>query len=311
VSTEIRNNNNSIAVLIPSYDRPQILKMTLRSWLKANFVDKVFVVAQASSSDILKKYEEIINRYNKNDQIVYKLVLKKLGSVKARNALLEMASMYSCNYVVMADDDYLLPDKNSLVIMARKLDLDNKFGAIGGKVVVINRRRTDPDFFLNLPMNLADLLSRLSGYIFLDIKHGPRFSEFLPPFFMIKRSILNNLRYDEIMSAPTGFREESDFQLQIKRLGYRLLYDPEVYVIHLTIEEGGNRPKISMGERMYWKARNHTIFILKWNKSTLKRVWYIVFSVLILFLYRIWHVPWILRGVKDGMRTALRVCSKI
>ena len=54
MSTEIRNNN-SIAVLIPSYDRPQILKMTLRSWLKANFVDKVFVVAQASSSDILKK----------------------------------------------------------------------------------------------------------------------------------------------------------------------------------------------------------------------------------------------------------------
>jgi len=194
-------------------------------------------------------------------------------------------------------------------MMARRLDLDNRCGAVGGKVVVI-RRRSDPDFFLNLPMNLADLMSRITGYVFLDLKHGPRFCEFLPHFFMIRRDVLDKLRYDEIFDTPTGFREESDFQLQIKRLGYRLIYDPRIYVIHLTIEKGGNRPKMSMRERVYWKARNHTVFILKWNKSILKKIWYITFSVLILSLYRIWYVPWILKGVKDGMRNSLRFCSK-
>jgi len=302
--------NDGIAVLIPSYDRPEMLRITLRSWLEANSVDKVFIMAEASSRDILKKYEEIINKYNKDGRIIYKLAHKRLGSVKARNALLEMALKHGCKYVVMADDDYLLPYENSLIIMARRLNLDNKCGAIGGKVAV-SRRRSDPDFFLNLPMNLADLMSRLTGYVFLDIRHGPRFCEFLPPFFMVRRGVLNELQYDEIFDTPTGFREESDFQLQIKRLGYRLIYDPRAYVIHLAAEEGGNRPKMSMRERMYWKARNHTIFILKWNKSILKRIWYIAFSVLILSLYRIWHVPWILKGVKDGMRNPLRLCCKI
>jgi len=302
--------NNGIAVLIPSYDRPEMLGITLRSWLEANSVDKVFIMGEASSRDILKKYEEIINKYNKDGRIIYKLAHKRLGSVKARNALLEMALEHGCKYIVMADDDYLLSDKNSLVIMARRLDLDNRCGAIGGKVAV-SRRRSDPDFFLNLPMNLADLMSRFTGYVFLDIRHGPRFCEFLPPFFMIRRDVLDKLRYDEIFDTPTGFREESDFQLQIKRSGYRLIYDPRVYVIHLAAEEGGNRPKMSMRKRMYWKARNHTIFILKWNKSTLKKIWYITFSVLILSLYRIWHVSWILKGVKDGMRNPLRFCSKI
>lgn len=147
------------------------------------------------------------------------------------------------------------------------------------------------------------MLSRLTGYIFLDVKHGPRHSEYLPHFFMIKKEVLDKgVRYDEIFNTPTGFREESDFQLQIKYLGYKLLYDPRIYVIHLVAEGGGNRPKMSMGERMYWKARNHTVFILKWNKLVLKRVLYIMFCILTLSLYRIWHAPWIFKGVKDGTK---------
>lgn len=291
-------NINGIAVLIPSYNRPEILKITLPSWVKAN-LDKVFVLSDASSNDILNKYEEIIKKYNTNGRIVYRLVPRKLGSVNARNALLEIASKHGCKYVVMADDDYLLPDKNLIIMMVKKLDSNDNIGAIGGKVIT-NRRRVDPDFFLNLPIDLSDLLSRLTGYIFLDIKHGPRFSEFLPPFFMIKGEIINKIKYDENFNTPTGFREESDFQLQIKSLGYRLLYDPSVSVFHLAAEGGGNRPKIGMDKRMYWKARNHTIFILKWNRSLLRRIWYMTFSTLLLAFYRFWHISCILRGVKDG-----------
>jgi GT2 family glycosyltransferase len=302
-----RKLNGGIAVLIASYNRPRILKITLRSWLEANFVDKIFLVAEASSKNILEEYEEIIKEYNKNGQIVHKLAFKRLGSVKARNALLEMASKHNCNYVIMVDDDYLLPDQNSLVTMARRLDLDGRLGAVGGKVIV-TRRREDPDFFLNLPLNLADLASKLFGYVFLDIKHGPRISEFLPHFFMLRARILDSgIRYDEVFNTPTGFREESDFQQQIKCMGYSLWYEPKAYVIHLAAEKGGDRPdKMRMEERMYWKARNNTVFIFKWNKSILKKVWYTLFSTLILSLYRPWHVLQIFQGIKDGIRCLQR-----
>jgi GT2 family glycosyltransferase len=304
-----KNPDNRIAVLIPSYNRPEMLNITLQSWLKANFADKVFVVAEASSSDILKRYQEVIKKHCKSGRIVYSLALERSGSVKARNALLGMAFQDNCSYAVMADDDYLLPNKNWLIIMARELELDKKSGAIGGKVIV-SKRRMDPDFFLNLPMSLADLMSRLTGYVFLDVKHGPRYSEFLPHFFMIKKEVLDKgARYDEVFDTPTGFREESDFQLQIKNLGYKLLYDPRAYVVHLAADEGGDRPKMNMEERMYWKARNHTIFILKWNKSILKRAWYIMLSALILSLYRIWNTLWISRGVKDGIRDSIKTQS--
>jgi len=294
-----------LAVLIPSYDRPEVLDKTLGSWLKSNLVDKVLLVVEASSEEVLEKYQRVVGRYDKG-RVIYKLSLGRLGSVRARNALLEMVAGQAFKYVVMADDDYILPDGSSLLRMTKWLDLFNEVGAVGGKVIVAGWRE-DPDFFLNLPFNLADMLSKLLGYVFLDVKHGPRVSEFLPPFFMIRGEVVDKgVRYDEYFDTPTGFREESDFQQQIKRMGYRLLYDPSPYVIHLAVQGGGNRPKMSMGERMYWKIRNHMFFICKWNTSILKKVWYALVSALILLAYRPWHIFWIFKGLRDGLASYRR-----
>jgi len=297
-------SDNGIAVLIPSYNRPEILEITLPSWLEAKSVDRVFILAQGSSEHILNKYKEIITKYNKDNRIIFKLVPKQ-GSIKARNMLLDMISEYqNLRFVTMIDDDYILPNKNFLLKMAKMLDQNDECGAIGGKVIVIGRRSIDPDFFLNLPLNLTDIITKLVGYIFLDIKRGLRYTEYLTSFFMMKKDVVDKkIRYDEILTSPTGFREESDFQLQIKQLGYKLLHDPNIYVIHFATEKGGNRPKMSMGERMYWKARTHTIFILKWNKFTSKRIWYIFCAIIVLFLYRPWHLYRILKGIKEGIIT--------
>ena len=296
--------DDSVAVLIPSYDRPEMLEITLPRWFEAKCVKKVFVVAQSSSPDILKKYKEALVKFMKKGNIVYKLVPRRLGSVGARNVLLNMVRKESCKYALMVDDDHLWSNENCLDIMTSDLESDNNVGAIGGRVIV-NGRREDPDFFLNHPLNLADLLSKLTGYVFLDIKHGPRYSQFLTPFFMVRKEILDeNVRYNTSFDVPTGFREESDFQLRIRDLGYKLLHDPRIHIIHLATETGGNRPKMNMGKRMYWKARNHTIFIFEWNGKIINRIWYIALCMLILCLYRPWHLLSIVKGVNDGMRFA-------
>ena len=291
-----------IVVLIPSYDRPEILENTLPRWLKARHVGKVLILAQASSEEILNEYEKILKHQIDYGKVTYKLVLGRLGSVKARNVLLDLVSTYNYKYVIMSDDDHFLLDENCLARITKLFELDSRIGAIGGKIIA-KRLGKDPDFFLNLPINLVDLMSRLTGYVFLDIKHGPRYSEFLPPIFIMRKEVIDKgVRYDEILDSPTGFREESDLQLQIKNLSYKLLYDPGIYVIHLVNERGGNRPKMSMAKRIYWKSLTHTVFILKWNKSFLRKIWYMLVSILILSFYRTWYILWILKGVKDGIR---------
>jgi GT2 family glycosyltransferase len=306
-SYKMNESIDDVLVLIPSYDRPDVLKVTLPRWLRAMRVGKVLIIAQFTSEEILKRYEKILQPYAECGKVFYRLVPEKLGSAKARNILLDEASAYEYKYVVMADDDHFLLDENCLVKVTKWLELDSGVGAVGGRIIT-KRVGKDPDFFLNMYMNLADLISKITGYVFLDIRHGPRYSEFLPPFFMMRKEVLDRrVRYDEILDSPTGFREESDLQLQIKRIGYKLLYDPSVCVIHLITERGGNRPKMSMAKRMYWKSLTHTVFILKWNKSILKRVWFMVISTLILSLYRVWHISWIFKGMKDGVVRATKV----
>ncbi|MCY0867649.1 MAG: hypothetical protein OWQ48_00225 [Desulfurococcus sp.] len=291
-----------LAVLIPSYDRSEILELTLPRWLESRHVSRVIVVAQASATDILSKYRLVLEKFNNDSRLVYTLKLGRLGSVRARNLLIEIALNLedSYRYALMADDD-LLPIESSLSFLVKDFDIDSEIGAVGGRVINARRQAVDPDFYLNTPISLADQLTRMIGYIFLDVRNGPRYAEFLRQFYAVRRELLNKIRYDELFDTPTGFREESDVHQQIKRLGYKLLMDPRVVAVHLAVEHGGNRPRMTMRERMYWKAHNHTIFIFKWSESTLKRVWYTLMSTMLLTLYKPWSLPWILKGLKDGV----------
>jgi len=297
----VRDAMTSVTILIPTFDRPEILETTLPSWLKAKQVNRIFLLAEGSSLDILNRYKSALRKYQKDNKLVYLVTFKRGGSVRARNALLDMAAKHGCTHLVMVDDDHFLTDENCIEIMAKNIESDNIIGAVGGKTLSAKQHKVDPSFFLDLPINLADSLTKITSYIFLDTKHGSRYAEALSSFFMVRGDLLDaTIRYDEIFNTPTGFREESDFQLQIKQAGYKLLHEPRAYVVHLAPSGGGNRPRINMRERIYWKARNHTVFVLKWNVSNMIRVWYLILSALILMLYRPWHMISIFAGMRDG-----------
>ena len=179
-------------MLIPSYNRPEILEITLPRWLKLRCIDRLFLVAEASSRDILRKYEEIVKKYEGTGKLTYMLTLGRSGSVKVRNALLDMATRHECGYAVMTDDDHLLVSENCITVMIDDCKSDDKIGALGGKIIGVGKRKVDPEFFLNLPVNLADPVTKLTSYVLLDTRHGPRYSEALPPFlFQIENSRRN------------------------------------------------------------------------------------------------------------------------
>ncbi|WP_446752875.1 glycosyltransferase family 2 protein [Vulcanisaeta sp. JCM 16161] len=293
--------SDSLCVLIPSYNRANIIGLTLPTWLRSRWVSRAIIVAESMREEEVGKYEEVLSKLNKayNGKITYVLGRGRSGSVNARNKLLKLATECNCRYAVMADDDYVLPSPEYPARMARWLRIKD-VGAVGGRVVMVNKRMVDPDFFLNAPIPIADALTKILGYILLDVRNGPRYAEYLTPFYMIKQDLIGKVQYSGEYLG-TAFREESDVHEQIKRLGYRLIIDPQVYVYHLGLEYGGNRAEMPMRDRMYWKARNHTRFIRKWFRQPLE-TWYLITGALILTLYRPWHLPAILKGVREGLR---------
>ena len=293
-------SHSTICVLIPTYNRPNIVGLTSPTWLRSRWVTKAIVVADADDDKRLHEYEETLTKLSKEytNRIVYIINKGRSGSVNARNKLLKLAGEEGCRYAIMADDDYLLPKPEFPLKMAKWLEANKDVGAVGGRVVVINRRAVDPDFFLNAPIPIADPLTRALGYIFLDVRNGPRYAEYLTPFFMVREEVVERIHYSELYKA-TAFREESDLHEQIKRLGYKLILDPQIYVYHIGVEYGGNRAEGDEGARIYWKARNHAKFVSRWRRL---KTWYLLAAILLLTLYRPWHVGEVLRGVRDGLR---------
>jgi GT2 family glycosyltransferase len=289
---------SEILIAIPSYDRPEVLGAVLKRL--PSEIPRIVVEADASSEEILKKYREVLS--SSLARIVAELHVGHRGSAKARNALLELAArnIDGVKYVLLLDDDYLIPPKEVLQRMTDDLEMLEDVGVLGGRVMNLQKRIIDPDFSLNLPTRVVDSLMKLTGFIFSCSTFKVNFTEVTTPFMLIRSSLLGRLSYDENYQG-TGYREETDLQIAIKRLGLRIFSDDRAYVYHLSAEKGGVRDQRSECSRMYWKARNHTYFILKWHRRELiKRTWYTAMGAILLIIYKPLCLGRILLGLQHG-----------
>jgi GT2 family glycosyltransferase len=268
----------------------------LNSWLEKEEVDTLIVKADSSKREEYERYKETLEKV-KDKSIIYEVSDKKSGPTTAKNRVLEMALQNGCKFMIYADDDHYIPIDSDVKGSLRIL-LNESIGAVGGKIVNLSNRSVDPDFFLNLA--IAEPLSKALGYIFLDVKHGPRFAEFVPAFFMVENEAVNNVRYDEFYDTTNGFREESDFQQGIKRAGYKLVFNPYFYVYHIPIEEGGDRG-VSLSRRIFGKSKANTYFSFKWYSKP-RAIWYVLASSILLMMYYPSSFSEVLKGIKDGIK---------
>jgi GT2 family glycosyltransferase len=287
-----------IVVGIPSLNRARVLQRTVRHFFTSKIVHSFIIVAQGTNEKEYEEYTKLINKMRDNGfEVNYILVNKKLGSTGARNKVLQLLdSNFNKNDVlVMYEDDSIYPGDHSLLptLLWLKHPL---IGLVGGRVVNLRRRRVDPDFYLNIRY-ISDALTQLTGFIILDTKHGPREAEYTPHIFAIKRKIISDgVRYDENYGG-IGYREESDFQRQVRELGYKIIFEPRFYTYHLALEIGGDRD-LDLKDRIYWKWKNHTYFMSKWRYPLHKKV----LSYAILTAYALLNGPPAVKGIVRAVR---------
>ncbi len=293
-----------VYVGVASYDRPRVLSLCLRS-LRFCGVDAVLVEADASTRSVAEEYEDVLVEASASMSVEWHVHLGRRGSPAARNAVLRRARsvMLDDDTLVLYDDDYVCPGPRAVHAAALRLSSsDTGVGVVGGRVVNLKRRRRDPDFSLNVLPGLADALTRLTGFVFLDTRHGPRIVERTTPLMALRRSVLDaGVAYDPSY-AGTGYREESDFQRQVRERGFSIVYEPSFTALHLCVEDGGNRG-FDVGERFYWKARNHLLYSMRMGSGFAKRV----AGLAVIALYAALHGATALSAVARGVRDAAGV----
>jgi GT2 family glycosyltransferase len=287
----------AVFVGVPSYNRARVLGLCLRSFLGSKLVRGFIVVADAVTASEAELYVKAIKEVeDAGFEVIRDVRVGRRGSVKARNQVLDIArENLADDVLVLYDDDYIYPGDKTLVNALQWLRNDS-VGIVGGRVVNLRRRKVDPDFALNVP-HLADMLTRVTGFIILNTKHGPREVEYTTPLVMMNTKVLSKgIRYDEGYGG-TGYREESDLQRQVRELGYKIIFEPKFYTYHLAVEQGGNRYS-DLEDRMYWKWRNHTYFMNKWQYPITKKI----LSYTILTTYALLNGPTAIRGIVKAVR---------
>ena len=289
-----------VFVGIPSYDRAEVLKLCLKSFAGSRLVRGFIVVADSATAGEAELYIEAIKEArDAGFEVIHDVKIGRRGSTRARNRVLDLAreNLAHSDVLVLYDDDYIYPGDKTLAKALRWLR-DGSVGTVGGRVINLRKRKVDPDFALNVP-RLADALTKATGFIILNIKHGPRETEYTTPLMAMRAEVLSKgVKYDEHYGG-TGYREESDLQRQIRELGLKIVFEPRFYAYHVAAEQGGNRYS-DLEDRIYWKWRNHTYFMEKWRYPAAKKA----LSYAILTAYALLNGPPAIRGmikaVKNG-----------
>ncbi|MEM9002380.1 MAG: hormogonium polysaccharide biosynthesis glycosyltransferase HpsN [Cyanobacteria bacterium P01_F01_bin.86] len=225
----------SISVIVPTYQREDVLCNTITDLLQQDYPDfEVLVVDQ--TRDHMPETQTYLEETAKSGKIqLFKVDWASLPG--ARNYGVERSQG---DIILFVDDDIELPE-GYLKAHAQVFMNEAKVGAVAGRVFDRMKLADRPDLTIEyLPEEAMD--PGIAWY-YIDLVHTIKPQQVLTARgcnMSFRREIFDKhgLRFDERFRG-NAVREESDFCLQIRQTGYIVWYSPEAHLVHLGEETGG------------------------------------------------------------------------
>lgn len=250
---EVINALFKLTVVIPSYGRDGVLCETVSALLKICSCDhEIIIVDQTKSHD--SETDRFLNNLPENVRLL-KFFPPSLPA--ARNHGVRHATS---DIVLFLDDD-ITPDPNLIASHLRHYK-DSSVGGVAGRILPPDRtvKSIDPRYYHSKVPWL---------YIRFDQDWPVRKVESAPGGNMSFRRLLIERvgGFDENFTG-NAFREETDFCLRLRKMGHRIIFDPDACVIHHFGTPGGCNnvefSSVSSVSLRYWMDffHNNIYFLL-------------------------------------------------
>ena len=293
MKTKICSEVNDITIVIPTFNRPNILHKVIGSYLSQKYVAKLIIIDDGSQLSYGKIIYNI-NYWEKmyNVGILYKKNNKNLGAPATRNLALQYVTT---KYIFWGEDDAFL-SKRYLEVLHEKVEKKEKTAFCGRIFYGISPEMTVADK-LHLIHKQSHLNKPIFNYKLLEgyyRKYAPE--DICIPFghalMLIPQKAYQNVRYYEAYKI-NGYREESDAQVAMLKYGYKIYYTSLVNCYHFPNfkDHGGQHTRCQLIQEVYkiinnsiFLDRNYetlkTFFILEQSKSVMKIVYaYYIFII--------------------------------
>jgi GT2 family glycosyltransferase len=253
---EIVNKAPTVSVIIPTRNRWASLKRLLQSVCSSIDTDlknsvEVIIVDDAS---VTKPPQSVFNFRN----MFYRFLIirneKCLGASASRNRGLVVSRG---KYLLFVDDDVILPP-NFISILANLLDKNDDVAMVGGIIKYL--KKPTKTQYIAWHVNLTPLAFLHGNITYESVKSINDLklldADYIPTAFLVKREIAMKINgFDEQIPL---YYDDSDFGYRIKKLGLKILINPNISVYHNAEDTIFSNPW-----KVYMCIRNSSIFMVK------------------------------------------------
>lgn len=252
----MNNSGPTVSILVPTYNRHQLLVDTLKGLLIQEYEPKEIIVCDQSPDHPADVESFLQSVYSQ----IHHVREHPKDLVSAYRKCVDLASGDICLFI---DDDVLISDRKLVSKHVRNYN-DSQVGAVSGQVLHERQAETqavDPRAYGSY------------GWMFIRYNIAQRL-ENLPSLCGANMSFRTPLYYQvggfDLAYGGSGFRFETDFTLAIKALDYKVVFDPEASLVHRYQQPGGaeNKHLFSLRDDSHeWYTQffaNTWYFLQKW-----------------------------------------------
>jgi glycosyltransferase involved in cell wall biosynthesis len=258
-----------ITLIVPTRNRAHTLRWVAPSYFQQDGVNEIIFVSDAGTDDTPALIEQLARAH---PHVKTRLLTnaRRLGASESRNVGVREAGN---QYILFCDDDEHLEAGYARTCLEKLLELNA--GAVSGRRIYLDAgespaqalrrfgnglRRSKPFRFLICEYVNA---ARFSGDLRLPITNA---------IILTRKSLLQKFPFDSHYAKGNGYREESDFQMNLFTNGYDVYVTNERHSFHLPMSQvrsGGQRAGTLA--RMRWAVYYTHYFFGKYYRSYAQR----------------------------------------
>lgn len=259
-----------ITLVVPTRNRAHTLRLVLPSYLQQALITELIVVDDHGDDETASVMSALAHQYPEK-RVVLLHNDRRRGAPYSRNRGYRQASN---SYILFCDDDEYLETDYAAVCL-RKL---NESGAaiVSGRRIYKLSDET-PEEAIQRFGNGTDDTTPFNKYTYEYHPRARYYGDIKIPLtnsvILTKKDLLEKFNFDEFYARGNGYREESDYQMNVFVNGHDILVTNDVHSIHLSRQEcrkGGQR--INRLYALYWSIYYTNYFYRKYYDRYAKRV---------------------------------------
>lgn len=259
-----------ITLIVPTHNRAYTLRVVAPSFYAQAGVDEIVIVDDAGTDETAQLIAELAQQH---PHVRTRLVRNatRRGAAESRNIGVTRATN---EYILFCDDDEHLEPGYAQTCLTKLLKYGA--GAVSGRRV-----------YMEAGDSQASALQRFGiGWrktapfqrLVCEIVNAARFSgdvqvPFTNAVVLTRKSLLERFPFDPFYARGNGYREESDFQMNLFVHGFPIYMTNARHSFHLPlsqVREGGQR--VSKLTRIYWSVYNTDHFYKKYYAAYARRM---------------------------------------